>query len=117
MDKEDVVPVYYGILHACVLSHFSRVQQFATLWTVARLALLPWESPGKNTGVGCRALLQGIFLTQGLNPCILRLLHWKVGSLPLVPPGKPYTGILLALKKNEMPFCSNMDGPRDYHTK
>ena len=117
MDKEDVVPVYYGILHACVLSHFSRVQLFATLWTVARLALLPWESPGKNTGVGCRALLQGIFLTQGLNPCILCLLHWKVGSLPLVPPGKPYTGILLALKKNEMPFCSNMDGPRDYHTK
>ena len=26
------------------------------------------ESPGKNTGVGCRALLQGIFPTQGLNP-------------------------------------------------
>ena len=25
------------------------------------------ESPGKNTGVGCHALLQGIFLTQGLN--------------------------------------------------
>ena len=28
------------------------------------------ESPGKNTGVGCFALLQGIFLTQGLNPDI-----------------------------------------------
>ena len=26
------------------------------------------DSPGKNTGVGCHALLQGIFLTQGLNP-------------------------------------------------
>ena len=26
------------------------------------------DSPGKNTGGGCRALLQGIFLTQGLNP-------------------------------------------------
>ena len=33
----------------------------------ARL-LCPWDSPGKNTGVGCHALLQGIFLTQGLNP-------------------------------------------------
>ena len=32
------------------------------------------------TGVGCHALLQGIFLTQGSNPC---LLHWQVGSLPL----------------------------------
>ena len=27
----------------------------------------PWDSPGKNTGVGCHALLQGIFPTQGLN--------------------------------------------------
>ena len=32
----------------------------------ARL-LCPWDSPGKNTGVGCHALLQGIFLTQGSN--------------------------------------------------
>ena len=30
--------------------------------------LYPWNSPGKNTGVGCHFLLQGIFLTQGLNP-------------------------------------------------
>ena len=29
--------------------------------------LSPWDFPGKNTGVGCRALLQGIFPTQGLN--------------------------------------------------
>ena len=27
--------------------------------------LCPWDSPDKNTGVGCRALLQGIFPTQG----------------------------------------------------
>ena len=30
--------------------------------------LWPWDSPGKNTGVDCHSLLQGIFLTQGLNP-------------------------------------------------
>ena len=29
--------------------------------------------PGKNTGVGCHSLLQGIFLTQGSNPCLLLL--------------------------------------------
>ena len=33
----------------------------------ARL-LCPWDSPGKNTGVGCHALLHGIFPTQGSNP-------------------------------------------------
>ena len=49
----------------------------------------PWDSPGKNTGVGCHALLQGIFLTQGLNPHVLCLLHWQAGSLPLAPPKKP----------------------------
>ena len=31
----------------------------------------PWNSPGKNTGVCCHALLQGIFPTQGLNPGLL----------------------------------------------
>ena len=38
---------------------------------------------GKNTGMGCHALLQGIFLTQGLNPRLLRLLHREGVSLPL----------------------------------
>ena len=33
--------------------------------------LCPWDSLGKNTGVGCHALLQGIFLIQGLNPGLL----------------------------------------------
>ena len=34
--------------------------------------LHPWESPGKNTGVGSLFLLQGIFPTQGSNPGLLR---------------------------------------------
>ena len=33
--------------------------------------LCPWDSPGKNTGMGCHALLQGIFLTQGSNLSLL----------------------------------------------
>ena len=44
-----------------------------------------WDFPGKNTGVGCHFLLQGIFLTQGSNPHLLCLLHWQAGT---VPPGK-----------------------------
>ena len=51
--------------------------------------LCPWDFPGKNTGVGCHFLPQGIFLTQGLNPPLLHLLHWQADSLPLEPPGKP----------------------------
>ena len=49
--------------------------------------LCPWEFPRKNTGVGCHFLLQGIFLTQGSNPC---LLHWQMDSLPLSHPGSHY---------------------------
>ena len=33
--------------------------------------LCPWDFPGKNTGVGCHSLLQGIFPTQGSNPGLL----------------------------------------------
>ena len=32
----------------------------------------PWDSLGKNIGVGCHFLLQGIFLMKGLNPCLLK---------------------------------------------
>ena len=68
-----------------MLSRFSHVQLFATLWTVARLAPLsmgfsrqeywselPFPSPGA--------------LTQGLNPS---LLHWQVDLLPLRHQGSP----------------------------
>ena len=51
----------------------------------ARL-LGPWDSPGKNTGVGCHALLQGIFPTQEWNP---GLMHGQVDSLPLSHQGSP----------------------------
>ena len=45
----------------------SCVRFFATPWTVAYQAV-HGDSSGKNTGVGCHALLQGIFPTQGSNP-------------------------------------------------
>ena len=38
--------------------------------TLARL-LYPWNSPGKNNGVGSHSLLQGIFPTEGSNPGLL----------------------------------------------
>ena len=39
--------------------------------------LCSWDFPGKNTGVSCHFLLQGIFPTQGLNQCLLPLLHCR----------------------------------------
>ena len=45
--------------------------------------LCPWDFPGKNTEVGGHFLLQGIFLTQGLNLHLQHFLHWQEDSLPL----------------------------------
>ena len=64
-------------LHACVLSRFHRVWLLVTLWTVAHQAPLSLDSPGKNTGMGCHALLQGIFPTLGSNSSLLGLLHCR----------------------------------------
>ena len=44
---------------------------FLTPWTVAGQAPLSLDFPGKSTGKGCHFLLQGIFLTQELNPGLL----------------------------------------------
>ena len=54
------------------------LQLCLTLWPTRLLCL--WDSPGKNTGVGCHALLHEIFPSQGSNPCLLCLLHRQVGS-------------------------------------
>ena len=72
---------------------------------MAHQAPCPWNSPGKNPGVGFHFLLQRIFLTQGSNPRLLDLLYWQVDSLPPVSPRKPritliteeITGVLRAL--------------------
>ena len=65
---------------------------FDSLWPCglepARL-LCPGDSPGKNTGVRCHALLQGIFPTQGIDLHLFRLLHWQAVSLSVAPSGKP----------------------------
>ena len=69
----------------CVCLCIKWLQSRSTLCDPARL-LCPWDSSGKNTGVDCHALLQGIFKTQGLNLSLLHFLHWQAGSLPLSPP-------------------------------
>ena len=121
-------------MYVLLLSRFSRVRLCVTPQTAPTRLPCPWDSPGKNTGVGCHfllqcmkvkseseaaqscltlsdpmdcslpgssihgilqarvgchALLQGTFLTQGLKLYLLCLLHWQVGSLPLSSPGKP----------------------------
>ena len=48
--------------------------------------LCPWNSPGKNTGVGYCAPYTGSSRLRD-RACVSRLLQWQAGSLPLGPPG------------------------------
>ena len=67
----------------------SCVWLFVTPWMQPARLLCPWDFPSKNTRVGCHALLQGIFPTQGLNPHLLGLLQLAGGFFATEPPGKP----------------------------
>ena len=61
-------------LRVCMLSYFSHVQlcnPMACSPPGPSRLLCPWDSPGKNTGVGCHVLLQGIFLSHRLNPSLM----------------------------------------------
>ena len=86
----------------CVLSH---IWLFATSWITVLQILCPCDFCGKNTGVGCHFLLQGIFPTQGLNLCLLYLLHWQAGSVPFVPPHPMYQRDFFLSKSDLCQLC------------
>ena len=69
-----------------------------------------WNSPGKNSGVGCHVLLQGIFPTQRLNP-------FSCGSciagrfLTVEPPGRPERRLICccSVAKSRLTLCNPTD--------
>ena len=73
-----------------MLSCFSRVQHYATLWTAARQAPLSMGFSRQEywSGLSCPPP-EDLPTMQGSNPCLFHLLHWQTGSLPQAPPGKP----------------------------
>ena len=80
----DVLFVAHDHVNYFCFSLIKSCPTLATPWTAAHQALCPWDSPGKNTGVGCYFLLQEIFPTQGWipEPTLQRLLLWQADSLP-----------------------------------
>ena len=75
---------------------------------LSRSVLCPWDSPGKNSGVGCH-VLQGIFPTprfQARSPTL------QVDSLPSEPPGKPNKVPAAAAKSLQScpTLCNPIDG-------
>ena len=78
----------HGIFQARLLEsdNHSLVPDSVTPWSAAHhvCSLCLGDFPGKNTGMGCHFLPQGIIPIQGSNPHLLPLLHWREDSLPLV---------------------------------
>ena len=85
--SSSVLPTYIDREYDLFLfSHQLMSDSFVTPWTIAHQVLLLMGFPCKNTGVSRHFLLQEIFLTWGLNPC---LLNWQADSLPLSNLGSP----------------------------
>ena len=76
-----------------------------TLLTAACQTPLPRDSPGKNTGAGCHALLQGIFPDPGVEPASPAAPEFLSICLPLSCQGSPYTHhYIKKTSNNKLPF-------------
>ena len=77
----------------CVCTQLlSLVRLLVTLWTAAHQAPLSMGFSRQEYWSGLACPPPGDLPDRGSNLHLLHLLHWQVGSLPLVPPGKPQIG-------------------------
>ena len=78
----------------CVLSHFSCIPLFVTLWIVICQAPLSMRFSRQEHWTGLPCLFPDDLPDPGIKPCLLmHLLHWQAGSLPLAPPGNPLNAV------------------------
>ena len=97
-------------MYACVLSRFSYVQLFETLWTIACQAPLSVGFSRQESWSGVPCPPPGDLLNPGIEPSLclsLCLLHWQTGSLQLAPPGKP------KVHTDELIYKANRDRDED----
>ena len=107
----------------------SHVQHFATPVDCSPPGSSVYGISQARMAVSCYFLLQGIFLDQGLDPC---LLHWQVDYLPLSHQRRPsidskmakedvalvYNGVLHSHgKEPNRAICRDVNEPRDCCTK
>ena len=116
IDK-DVLHIHNGTLLLLLLSRFSRVRLCATPETAAHQAPSSWDSPGKNTGVGCHFLLQCMKVKSESE--VAQSCPTLRDPMDCSPPGPPSMGFsrqfLFSYKREwNYAICSNMDGPTTF---
>ena len=80
----------YELVDSCTLSHFSRVQLFATPWTVAQQALLSMELSRQEHWSGLACPPPGDLPDPGVKPTSPMSPGLQADALPTEPPGKLY---------------------------
>ena len=94
------------LLCVCVLVTQSCLTVLATALTVACQTPLSVEFSRQEYWSGFHALLQEVFLTKGLNLCLLSLLHWQADSLLLSYQGSPLDSRLEPKRESQVASCS-----------
>ena len=97
--------------HACVLSCSIMPKSLQPCGLKPSRVLCPQDFPGKNTGVGCHFPLQGIFLTQGLNPPLLHC-RWILYLCTTREAPFLYALLLLLSSRQVMSSCLRLRGPQ-----
>ena len=87
-------------------------QLFATPWTVAQQAPLSKGFSRQEYWSGLPCPPPGELPNLGIEPCLLHLLHWQTGSLPLAPPGKPTLSLESGTKPVSSVKCQRVNGGR-----
>ena len=87
--RQTVSYLQWLLFHACLLSHFSHIQLFETLWNVAHQALLSVGFSRQEYWSGLPCPAPGYIPDPGVEPASLMLPALQADSLPSEPPGKP----------------------------
>ena len=88
-----VLLCFLFVFSLCMLSYFSRVRLFATLWPVALQAALSVGFSRQEYWNELPFPPHGNLPDPGIEPTSLPLLHWQASSLPPVPPGRPFQSL------------------------
>ena len=112
--RQTVSYLQWLLFHACLLSHFSHIQLFETLWNVAHQALLSVGFSRQEYWSGLPCPAPGYIPDPGVEPASLMLPALQADSLPTEPWGKPmhaYTCIYMQTQslQSSLTFYDSMD--------
>ena len=115
-DSHHLSLIYLIVQFQCMCMYAKSLQSCPTLCDP-----MDGSSPGSSVhGILQARMLEridmpssrGSFQTQGSNPYFLHLLHWQVGSLPLVPPGKPQCTCISSVQFSPQVMSNCLQTPR-----